>query len=152
MGVMGINATQAVYTNTHDPCCPGCSAAKWLCAHILYCPEVDQVDTLHCTIRIFNWWMLDMDTNHGLCWWLLQFANRCGVRTMNYIVASYSNDYLEMAVAQDGIGWCRVVEGMITKELVSIQQNYIITGFWRLLTVAWACDLITRILEVLHSQ
>jgi hypothetical protein len=57
-----------------------------------------------------------------------------------------------MASSQDGIGWCRFVEGMISGQIVDIQA-----GFFALRGMSWKLDkwvagLVTRPLEVTHGQ
>jgi hypothetical protein len=57
-----------------------------------------------------------------------------------------------MARKQDKIGWRRFMEGMISKQMLCLQEEYhVLTGegpsTWK-----WAAQLVCRLLEVVHGQ
>jgi hypothetical protein len=53
---------------------------------------------------------------------------------------------------QDVIGWRRFLEGMISKEIVVLQQQfYAVNGSWMSLD-KWSSGLITQLLEITHGQ
>jgi hypothetical protein len=60
--------------------------------------------------------------------------------------------YKQMAMEQDAIGWRRFMEGMISKEMRTIQYEYYHgQGSW-LSSTRWAKGLILKLLETTHRQ
>ena len=57
-----------------------------------------------------------------------------------------------MALSQDKIGWRRLLEGMISKEITIIQRQYIAVNRSRMSLDKWCTGLITRLLEITHGQ
>ena len=57
-----------------------------------------------------------------------------------------------MALSQDKIGWRRFLEGMISKEITNIQQQYYAVNGSRMSLKKWCSGLITRLLEITHGQ
>ena len=57
-----------------------------------------------------------------------------------------------MARSQDGIGWVKFMEGMISKEVVAIQEGHHPTSPSLFTLEAWAIGLVTRLLEITHGQ
>ncbi len=57
-----------------------------------------------------------------------------------------------MALSQDKIGWRRFLEGMISKEITNIQQQYYTVNGSRMSLKKWCSGLITRLLEITHGQ
>jgi hypothetical protein len=53
---------------------------------------------------------------------------------------------------QDAIGWRRFLEGMISKEIVVLQQQFYAVNGSRLSLYKWSSGLITRLLEITHGQ
>ena len=60
--------------------------------------------------------------------------------------------YHRMALSQDGIGWRRFMEGMVSRRVVEIQADFfaVRSSSWKL--DKWATGLVTRLLEVTHGQ
>jgi hypothetical protein len=52
----------------------------------------------------------------------------------------------------DKIGWRRTMEGMLSKETLHLDQDYIMTADCKLLTEQWMSGLLTRLLEATHGQ
>ncbi len=71
---------------------------------------------------------------------------------MSDICSDLGNQYREMAVEQDVIGWQRFMEGIISKQLVCIQADYRAHTGEGIMAMAWASQLVVRLLEVTHSQ
>jgi hypothetical protein len=57
-----------------------------------------------------------------------------------------------MALSQDKIGWRRFLEGMISKEITNIQQQYYAVNGSRMSLEKWCSGLITWLLEIMHGQ
>jgi len=60
--------------------------------------------------------------------------------------------FREMGRSQDTIGWRRFMEGMISREIIPIQEDYIEIGACKLSINKWAQGLIVKLLEVTHGQ
>ena len=73
---------------------------------------------------------------------------------MSEITFSMSHAYCRFASSQDVIGWRQFMEGMISKEMLVIQQRHltqIVTGStWTI--SAWAKGLVVKLLETTHGQ
>ena len=57
-----------------------------------------------------------------------------------------------MGRSQDQIGWRRFMEGMISKEILPLQEDYIALGTGKLTIDQWAQGLVIKLLEVTHGQ
>ena len=57
-----------------------------------------------------------------------------------------------MAADQDTIGWRRFMEGMVSKRLVCLQAHYRSHTGKGTAVMAWAQQLVIRLLEVTHGQ
>ena len=64
----------------------------------------------------------------------------------------YDERYMQMARAQDTIGWRRFLEGMVCKEMRLIQRAHCTHAGKRDDTATWGRELVTRLLEVAHGQ
>jgi hypothetical protein len=64
----------------------------------------------------------------------------------------YDERYRVMARAQDSIGWRRFTEGMVCKEIRTIQNTHSSVTGLRVNTERWGRELVTRLLEVTHGQ
>ena len=57
-----------------------------------------------------------------------------------------------MAKSQDKIGWRRFMEGMVSKEIISLQSEFAALQGIRLSLGRWSSGLITKLLDVTHGQ
>ena len=57
-----------------------------------------------------------------------------------------------LACSQDMIGWLHFMEGMISKEIVTLQQQHMAVSGSRLSINKWVSGLIIRLLEITHGQ
>ena len=71
---------------------------------------------------------------------------------MEALVWSEGAGFREMGHSQDAIGWQRFMEGMISKEMIPIQSNYVEMGGSTLTIDQWAQGLVVKLLEVTHGQ
>ena len=60
--------------------------------------------------------------------------------------------YAKFAESQDVIGWRRFMEGMVSKEMVKIQDNYHTFHGGKYDALGWTEQLVIRLLEVTHGQ
>ncbi len=59
---------------------------------------------------------------------------------------------VQFAQDQDAIGWRRFMEGMLSKHVLGIQQDYWRLHGWRGNAEKWARTLITELMECTHGQ
>ena len=57
-----------------------------------------------------------------------------------------------MGRSQDAIGWRRFMKGMISKEILPLQEDHITLGHGKLTLDQWAQGLVIKLLEVTHGQ
>ena len=107
-----------------------------------------------------------MGTEPGLRSILVKFAKSRGSLTMAQIVHGRNsqsawmvhhmthqcNRYARMAASQDIIGWRRFMEGMISYEVVKVQQQYFNFHNARRSAEEWAKGLVVKLMEVTHGQ
>jgi hypothetical protein len=152
MEVAGTNANQAVYTEGHDPHCPSCSQAIETCSHVLHCKEAGRVDALKRSIGWLDDWLKKVGTEPSLRRALVRYAKGRGSLTMGEIVSGEGAGFREMGSSQDDIGWRRFMEGMISKEIIPIQADYVEMGGCMLSVDTWAKGLVVKLLKVTHGQ
>ena len=71
---------------------------------------------------------------------------------MELICKGLGPQFMKMAVEQDAIGLRRFMEGMISKEMRSIQYNFYHSQGLRLSLTQWAKRLILKLLKSTHGQ
>jgi hypothetical protein len=152
MDVAGTNVNQAHYTEGHDPHCPSCTTALETCRHVLHCGEAGRVDALHRSIGWLDDWLKKVGTEPALRRCLVTYAKGRGSRSLGEITDRWGGGFEEMAVSQDAIGWRRFMEGMISKEILPLQQDYVELGECSLSLEAWVQGLVVKLLEVTHGQ
>ena len=57
-----------------------------------------------------------------------------------------------MGRSQDAIGWRRFMEGMISKEILPLQEDHITLGHGKLTLDQWAQGLVIKLPEVMHGK
>jgi hypothetical protein len=124
------------------------------CAHLLHCSHAGRVEALQATINLLDKWMRQRATDPDLRECIYKYVTGRGGRKMVDIcsVHSYDDRYHRMARAQDIIGWRRFMEGMICKELRTIQTTYVALSGSQMSAEKWTGELITKLLEVTHGQ
>ena len=148
----GTNYKQSTYKDRHSPICPSCDVAIETCAHVLHCREAGRVAALLRSIELLDDWLDRTGTDKVLRRCLVQFAKGRGGQTMIQITCSMSQAYRRLASSQDEIGWRRFMEGMISKEMLSIQQRHLILTGSTWTIAAWAKGLVVKLLETTHGQ
>ena len=152
MEVAPTNLNRHKYDNSHDPTCPSCGTAPESCAHVLHCEEAGRVEALLRSIGNLDIWLEEADTEPTLRRTIIEFAKARDGRSMADLVRGEDARFGRLAASQDLIGWRRLMEGMISKEAVKIQQAYYCTQGGRYSPKAWARTLVTKLLEVSHGQ
>jgi len=151
LSIAGTNQSQAYYTPGHDKKCPSCKVATETCAHVLTCEEAGRVEALHRSIDLLDEWLRDNGTEENLRRYLIQYAHGRGGQTMLEIVG-HQLQYRRLAASVDCIGWRRLFEGMISKELVELQKFALVESESRMTVDSGAKALVIKLIEVTHGQ
>ena len=128
-----------------------CGVEIETCGHVLSCNEAGQVEVLHKSIDLMDRWLKDNGTETNLRQFLIQYAHGRGGRSMQEIVG-FQLQYRRLAVSVDCIGWRRLMEGMISCELVELQKYALVEAHSRMTVDAWAKELVIKLLVITHGQ
>jgi hypothetical protein len=152
LGLAGTNEMQARYTPNHSRKCPSCDRCVETCHHVLSCNEAGRVDLLLKSVDLVDQWLKDHGTEPKLREYLVKYAKSRGGQAMTIIVRESSGPFYKLALSMDKIGWRRFMEGMVSKEILSIQGRTQEEGKKRLSIQNWCAGLVTKLLEVTHGQ
>jgi len=152
MEVAGTNLQQSHYTEGHDPHCPSCAHALETCSHVLHCEEAGRVDALAAAISRLDTWLQQEHTDPILRSCLVDYARGRGSLTMEEITWCHGAAFRRLGRSQDKIGWRRFMEGMISREAVSLQEASVANVGGATATAKWARGLVTKLLETTHGQ
>ena len=106
---------------------------------------------LHKSIDQLDKWLRDNGTEVNLRRFVVQYAHGRDGRTMQEIVG-FQLQYRRLAASLDCIGWRRLMEGMISRELVELQRYALVEADSRMTVDAWAKSLVIKLLEITHGQ
>ena len=129
--IAGVNANQAIRNpKKHiDPRCPSCNTGEEstheTCSHVLYCKEEGRVVALNCTIDLMSDCLQRVGTQENLRTGLVEFARNQGPTSMENGAWTKGARYKKLGKSMDVIGWRRFMEGMVSKEAVKIQSEWV---------------------------
>lgn len=152
MDVAGTNVRQSYYKPGHDKMCPSCLQEEETCSHVLHCDEVGRVEALQQSIKWLDKWLRKVGTDPTLRSLAICYARNRGSLTMEQLSFDEGPGYREMGRSQDEIGWQRFLEGIVSKEIVSIQRDNVEAGGCILSIDAWTQGLVIKLLEITHGQ
>jgi hypothetical protein len=150
--IAGTNYLRSKWDKSVKRWCPCCRRAKETAEHVVSCSEFGRVETLHKTVDFVAEWLAEIGTNPTLRICIVRFAHGRGYLSMRDICRELGQQFQEMAVEQDTIGWRRFMEGMISKKLVCIQDDHHSFTGEGIAGLSWARQLVVRLLEVTHGQ
>ncbi len=152
MSIAATNGLQAKWTEgLSDKKCPSCCMVKETRSHILHCDKVGCVETLMQTIGLLQKWLLELETDPELASCLVKFACSQGMKSLEEI-CQHAPQLHWMAVAQDRLGWCQFMEGMICNQAVEIQYTYQRLCQTYCTLKSWATGLVIKLMETVHRQ
>jgi len=152
MDIAGTFHNLKLRKSREDDKCPSCELCPETCAHVLECTDAGRVDALYKTVDLMDDWMKKAGTDDGLATALVRYAKGRGGITMEEICSTMHDKYQRIAQSQDRIGWRRFMEGMVSKEIVSIQWEYLVLSGSSMTVDRWMSGLIIKLLEVTHGQ
>jgi hypothetical protein len=150
--IAGTNYLRSKWDKSVKRWCPSCRRAKETAAHVVSCSEFGRVDTLHKTVDFVVEWLAEIGTHSTLQTCIAQYAHGRGYLSMKEVCRELGQQFQEMAIDQDEIGWRRFMEGMLAKKMVCIQEDYHDYTGEGIAGLAWARQLVVRLLEVTHGQ
>lgn len=146
--IASTNYLRSKWDKTVDKLCPRCRRAKETAEHIVSCSEDGRVKVMQSTIDLVEKWLTGANTAGSITNCIIQYTRGRGYRTMQEICNSMGGQFQEMAKEQDTIGWRRFMEGMISKKLVCIYEDYHALTGEGLSSISWASQLVVHLLEV----
>jgi hypothetical protein len=154
--VMNISTTNRNLRRHHqDGCsnkCPCCIIHVETAEHVILCLEVGRVEAFMQSSRALEQWLGEADTDPDLIDCIIDYVQGWGTITMALAVRNVPPQFQAFGQSQDVIGWQQVLEGMISKEIVVLQQQfYAVNDSWMSLD-KWSSGLITWLLEITHGQ
>jgi hypothetical protein len=89
--------------------------------HILLCPEEGRVEAFWLCTLALEQWLEEADTNLDLVDSIVEYVQQRGAVTIEEAISEAPPRFQLMGLSQDKIGWRRLLEGMISKEITNIQ-------------------------------
>ena len=153
MDIAGTNEMQSRYKENHCAKCPSCSVCTETCAHILLCQEEGRVDILERSIDLLDDWLIEQRTDTQLRYCIIDFAQGRGGVTMTELSRGKPLRFQRMAASQDAIGWRKFMEGMVSKELVTLHNSLAFNADVEMPgSLTWCKGLVVKLMEVTHGQ
>jgi hypothetical protein len=118
----------------------------------MVCPEVGRVETFMLSSQALEQWIKDADTDPDLVECIMEYVQGRGTITTALAVQNTPTWFQALERSQDKIGWHRFLEGMVSTEIVALQQQFCAVNGSRMSLDKWSSDLITRLLETTHGQ
>ena len=112
------------YRDGRSDKCPCCMIYIETADHVLLCPEAGQVKAFLLCTSALERWLDEADTDSGLTDSIVEYVQPRGTVMMEEAISEAPPRFRPMALSQDKIGWQRFLEGMISKEITNIQQQY----------------------------
>jgi hypothetical protein len=108
--VMGIAGTME-WDKTIVRKCPSCMQEWDICEHVLFCCASGQVETLQHTVDLMEDWLNKADTDPDLLDCIAEYTYSRGRILVMEICYRLGEEYQQMAMDQDVIGWRRLWRG-----------------------------------------
>ena len=152
MDMAPTNYNQRHYKVDHDTSCPSCGCKEETCAHILDCEEAGRVDCMNRSIDNVDTWLRESGTDSRVRQLIVAYAKGRGGMSMIELTRIDDTRFMRVAASQDTIGWRRFMEGMISKEWITLQREHYTIFGGKYTPEIWAQQLVIKLLEVTHGQ
>ncbi len=119
---------------------------------MLLCPEEGQVEVFMQSLLALEQCLKKVDTDPDLADSIVEYVQQQGTVLMEDIVKEAPSRFQVVGKTHDKIGWRQFFEGMISKEITGIQQQYYALNGMQMSLEKWSSGLITRLLEITHGQ
>ena len=120
--------------------------------HILHCHEAGRLEAFHATADCLDSCMGEMETDLDLAEILSEFVHERVSELMETICFGRPSRFSALVHSQDTIGWKRLLEGMVSVEIATLQQQHLQVSGSRISINGWMTGLIIKLLEITHGQ
>jgi hypothetical protein len=131
--------------------CPNCSSCKETTRHLLRCREVGRLKCLNILIRQVSTWMETVGTTQDLSNLITDYLTSKGTLLHDRQPTQIPPQYAAFIQSQDTINWSRMMEGMVSKELLALDPFDVISPSCKISQVEWVHTLIRKLLEATHG-
>ena len=138
--------------NSHCPMCPCCTVVAETTDHVLRCEEAGRVEAFHLTADCLEDWMECNDTQEDLAECLGRYVHGRDSETLSEICQDMGGRFHSLGRSQDKVGWRRLLEGMVVKEVAVIQREHLCAIGSAISITRWMAGLIVKLLEITHGQ
>ena len=142
--IAATNRNLSRYSSNTIQLCPICCQEGETCAHILSCNEVGRVAALRTSISLLDKWLQISGMDNTLRTCIVQYLNGRGGTSMMSIVRFHGERYQKCGSSQDKIGWRRMLEGMISNEIIQIQKTHLTLTGIRTPLATWLKTLVKK--------
>jgi len=134
-----------------DEKCPNCGQRE-IAEHLMLCPDSDRTRLLKEQVgNLHDWLVKDNNTDEELAYWIPKYLLTRGTKPFAEM-GDMSVSMRELATSQDKIGWRRFTEGCISKKFHTRQTFHLRMSNSRLNGTDWTKQLISKLLQITHSQ
>ena len=149
-GWCGVNSMRFAWKDSETHSCPHCNADHETTAHLPVCPAPKMQESWVSSITGLEVWLTMVDTHPDIQSCLLATLRE---RTVDASFITHSlPSTTSAALSQDRIGWINLVEGKISQEWRTLQDQHYRNECSRRTARRWAEGLVVNLLEVSHSQ
>jgi len=154
---IGINRTRrnnARIMNILDDKCPNCEQHNEDSKHLNLCPDAGRSKLHREGATKLRRWMSKTNcrTEPTMARVLYDFIRLRNSTSMEELAQQGSPELIEAAKMQDRIGWLELMQGKLAVQLVRIQEGYCASNNNGLDGKSWSTNIITKLLEMSHSQ
>jgi hypothetical protein len=141
---------QKAFTHLGDRC-PSCTICSETSERVLQCREEGRVRCMNQEIGRLGLWLQTNGAVPALTDTLLDFLWTRGTMQYDSRDTYIPPEYSDFIQSQAKIGWRRTREGMVSKELVSIDRQDVLLPRSKMSITQWITGFITRLLEATHG-
>ena len=152
-GFCGTAVQVGHYSGEEDPDtrCPNCGCREDA-GHLCVCPSAERTRLLEeNTAELEVWLHKDGKTDPQLAYWLGKYIMGRGEIKFAEL-GQMTEDVSRLARGQDLIGYRNFMEGRVTKEFQKVQGHHLMDADGHLSGFDWVKGLITKVLQITHSQ
>ena len=113
----------------------------------MLCLKVGRVETFVQSSRALEHWMEEANTDPDLIECIVDYVQGQGTVTMASAVQNTPARFQALGHLQDMIGWQWFLGGMVSKEIVALQQQFYAVNGSQMSLDKWSSGLITRLLK-----
>ncbi|KAL7522632.1 hypothetical protein ACHAWX_007313, partial [Stephanocyclus meneghinianus] len=148
--VLGNLSKQKEFAHLGDRC-PNCSTCKETTRHLLLCREIGRIKCLTLLIRQVSQWMRTVDTAPELSTLISEYLFTRGSLFRDNLPIQIPQQYTDFIRSQDKIGWNRMMEGMLSKELLLMDSIDVLGPSCKISQLEWVQTLMRKLLEATHG-